>query len=41
MWYPPWARKDGVDEAMMQYLTWEIGLLENVAKETYVQFQLR
>ena len=41
MWYPPWARKDGVDEAMMQYLTWEIGLLESVAKETYVQFNLR
>lgn len=41
MWYPPWARKDGVDEAMMQYLTWEIGLLENVAKETYVRFNLR
>lgn len=41
MWYPPWARSDGVDEAMMQYLTWEIGLLENVAKETYVRFNLR
>ena len=40
MWYPPWARKEGVEEAMMQYLTWEVGLLESVAKETYVRFQV-
>ncbi len=40
MWYPPWARKEGVEEAMMQYLTWEVGLLDSVAQETYVQFAL-
>lgn len=38
MWYPPWARKEGVEEAMMQYLTWEVGLLDSVAQETYVRF---
>jgi len=38
MWYPPWARKEGVDEAIMQYLTWETGLLEPVSKETYLKF---
>ena len=38
MWYPPWARKEGVTEAMMQYLTWEVGLLDTVSLETYVHF---
>jgi rhodanese-related sulfurtransferase len=41
MWYPPWARKEGIDEAIMQYLTWETGLLEPVSKETYIKFNLR
>ena len=40
MWYPPWARKEGVEEAIMQYLTWETGLLEPVSKETYVRFNV-
>lgn len=40
MWYPPWARKEGVDEAIMQYLTWETGLLEPVSKETYLRFSI-
>jgi len=40
MWYPPWARKEGVTEAMMQYLTWEVGLLETVSQETYVRFTI-
>jgi rhodanese-related sulfurtransferase len=40
MWYPPWARKEGVDEAIMQYLTWEVGLLEPVGKETYIKFKI-
>lgn len=40
MWYPPWARKEGVDEAIMQYLTWETGLLEPVSRETYIKFEL-
>ena len=38
MWYPPWARKEGVEEAMRQYLTWEVGLLDSVGQETYVRF---
>lgn len=41
MWYPPWARKEGVDEAIMQYLTWETGLLEPVSKETYLKFSVK
>lgn len=40
MWYPPWARSEGVEEAMLQYLTWEVGLLETVAEETYISFLL-
>ena len=41
MWYPPWARKEGVNEAIMQYLTWETGLLEPVSRETYITFTVR
>lgn len=41
MWYPPWARKEGVNEAIMQYLTWETGLLEPVSRETYIRFAVR
>lgn len=40
MWYPPWARKEGVDEAIMQYLTWETGLLDPVSRETYIEFSV-
>lgn len=40
MWYPPWARGEGVEEAMLQYLTWEVGLLESVSEETYISFSL-
>lgn len=41
MWYPPWARKEGVNEAIMEYLTWETGLLEPVSNETYIRFSVR
>ena len=40
MWYPPWSRKDGVREAMIEYLTWEVGLTELVAEETYLSFEI-
>ena len=40
MWYPPWARKDGALQAMKQYLTWETGLLDLTAEETYLRFRL-
>ncbi len=40
MWYPPWARKSGVEEAMLQYLSWEVDLMKTVAHETYIQFNL-
>jgi rhodanese-related sulfurtransferase len=40
MWYPPWSRKEGVRESMIEYLTWEVGLMEFVSEETYVSFRL-
>jgi len=40
MWYPPWSRKEGVREAMIEYLTWEVGLTELVAEETYLSFRV-
>lgn len=38
MWYPPYALKQGATEAMQHYLTWEVGLMDQVNKESYVQF---
>jgi len=38
MWYPPYARTSGVTEAMQQYLTWEVNLLEQLAREPYLSF---
>lgn len=35
MWYPPWARSSNVEEAMQQYLTWEVNLLDQIAREPY------
>jgi rhodanese-related sulfurtransferase len=40
MWYPPWSRKEGARESMIEYLTWEVGLMEFVSEETYVSFRL-
>jgi len=38
MWYPPWARADHVEQAMREYLTWEVDLLDQLAREPYLQF---
>jgi 3-mercaptopyruvate sulfurtransferase SseA len=38
MWYPPYARQSGVQEAMQQYLTWEVNLLDQLAREPYLKF---
>ena len=38
MWYPPWARAEGVEEAMAEYLSWEVGLVESVSAEEYLHF---
>ncbi len=40
MWYPPWSRKENAREAMIEYLTWEVGLSELISEETYLSFQL-
>ena len=40
MWYPPWARREGVDHGGRRYLNWETGLLDPVSKETYLKFSI-
>jgi len=40
MWYPPYARQSGVHEAMQQYLTWEVDLLVQLERESYLRFGL-
>ena len=38
VWYRPYDRNSGVEEAMRQYLTWEVNLLEQLKRETYLRF---
>lgn len=38
MWYPPYARSSDVEAAMRQYLTWEVDLLGQLAREPYLRF---
>jgi len=38
MWYPPFARGNGAVEAMREYLSWEVDLLHQLARESYLQF---
>lgn len=38
MWYPPWARAEGAEEAMAEYLSWEVGLVESIGAEEYLRF---
>jgi rhodanese-related sulfurtransferase len=38
IWYKPYERNSGVEQAMQQYLTWEVNLLAQFERETYVSF---
>ncbi len=38
MWYPPWARAEGAREAMEEYLSWEVGLVDRLKTEEYLRF---
>jgi rhodanese-related sulfurtransferase/predicted metal-dependent enzyme (double-stranded beta helix superfamily) len=38
LWYRPYDRIRGVEDAMQQYLTWEVGLVEQLRRETYLKF---
>ncbi len=35
MWYSSLARNEGVAEATMQYLQWDVGLLEKIRPKAY------
>jgi len=38
VWYRPYDRNKSVEQAMQQYLTWEVNLLAQLERETYVKF---
>ncbi|MDB5805278.1 MAG: thiosulfate sulfurtransferase [Betaproteobacteria bacterium] len=38
VWYRPYERNGGVEQAMQQYLTWEVNLLAQLEREPYVSF---
>jgi rhodanese-related sulfurtransferase/predicted metal-dependent enzyme (double-stranded beta helix superfamily) len=40
IWYRPYDRAQGVEDAMQQYLTWEVGLVEQLKRETYLTFSV-
>ncbi len=40
VWYRPYDRNVGVEEAMQQYLTWELNLLDQIKREPYLQFSV-
>ncbi len=40
IWYRPYDRAQGVEDAMQQYLTWEVGLVEQLKRETYLKFSV-
>jgi rhodanese-related sulfurtransferase/predicted metal-dependent enzyme (double-stranded beta helix superfamily) len=39
-WYRPYDRAQGVEDAMQQYLTWEVGLVAQLKRETYLKFSI-
>ena len=39
VWYRPYDRNVGVEDAMQQYLTWEVNLLAQLEKESYLRFR--
>jgi len=41
VWYRPYDRSSGVEEAMQQYLTWEVNLLAQLERESYLRFSVR
>jgi rhodanese-related sulfurtransferase len=41
VWYRPYDRASGVEEAMQQYLTWEVNLLAQLEREPYLRFSVR
>ena len=40
VWYRPYDRETGIEEAMHQYLSWETGLLDKVRADSTVAFRL-
>jgi rhodanese-related sulfurtransferase/predicted metal-dependent enzyme (double-stranded beta helix superfamily) len=38
VWYRPYDRNSGVEQAMQQYLTWEVNLLAQLEREPYIRF---
>ena len=41
VWYRPYDRSSGVEEAMQQYLTWEVNLLAQLEREPWLRLDVR
>ncbi|MBT8334341.1 MAG: hypothetical protein KJP19_07895, partial [Deltaproteobacteria bacterium] len=39
VWYRPYERENDSEKEMQAYLTWEVGLLDQIAREGTVSFQ--
>ncbi len=40
VWYKPYDKSAGVEQAMLQYLTWEVNLVDQLKREPYLKFAL-
>jgi rhodanese-related sulfurtransferase/predicted metal-dependent enzyme (double-stranded beta helix superfamily) len=41
VWYKPYDKSAGVEQAMLQYLTWEVNLVDQLKREPYLKFALQ
>lgn len=40
VWYRPYDKSAGVEQAMLQYLTWELNLVDQLKREPYLKFAM-
>ncbi len=39
VWYKPYQRADAVEDSMKAYLTWEVGLVEQIERDGTTNFK--
>ena len=39
VWYKPYQRVDAVEDSMKAYLTWEVGLVEQIERDGTTNFK--
>ena len=39
VWYKPYEREDAIEDSMRDYLTWEVGLVEQLQRDGTTRFK--